>query len=157
LRDWGRRFNPDDVPAPDILSSLEERQAGGLGIYLMNQLMDEVHFVFDDDNGNLLTMSKQIIPTTTSTSIFVLNGRLDAVGADQALAPAKEAIRSGALHVLLDMCGVTFLSSSGLRALLLLHRDMVANGGELRLCSMQPQVYEVFTLTGFTQVFAIHP
>ena len=35
LRDRGRRFNPDDVPAPDITSPLEERQAGGLGLYLM--------------------------------------------------------------------------------------------------------------------------
>src|SRR5512144_762670 len=35
LRDRGRSFNPDDVPAPDISSPLEERQAGGLGLYLM--------------------------------------------------------------------------------------------------------------------------
>jgi len=30
-------------------------------------------------------------------------------------------------------------------------------GGELRLAALQPQVYEVFTITGFTQVFNIHP
>ena len=157
LRDRGRRFNPKDVPAPNIQSPLEEREPGGLGLYLMNKLMDDVHFEFDDDDGNLLTMSKQIIHTTTSISIFSLEGRLDAINVEQALAPIREAMQTGARQVLLDMCGVNFLSSSGLRSLLLLRKDMLAHNGELRLCAMQPQVYEVFTLTGFTQIFAIHP
>src|SRR5215211_6158543 len=78
LRDRGRRFNPDDVPAPDITSPLEERQAGGLGLYLMGQLMDTVEFTFGDPHGNLLTMSKQIPPATTAR-IFELSGRLDSV------------------------------------------------------------------------------
>ena len=52
--------------------------------------------------------------------------------------------------------GVTFLSSSGLRALLLVRKELLAQNGELRLCALKPQVREVFTLTGFTQVFAIH-
>ena len=65
-------------------------------------------------------------------------------------------IAAGARHVLLDLGGVTFLSSSGLRALLLVRKELLAQGGELRLCAPRPQVREVFTLTGFTQVFAIH-
>jgi len=48
------------------------------------------------------------------------------------------------------------MSSSGLRALLLVRKDLIANGGEFRLCELQPQVYEVFAITGFTQVFSIH-
>jgi serine/threonine-protein kinase RsbW len=59
--------------------------------------------------------------------------------------------------VLLEMSQVTFLSSSGLRALLLVRKELLAQSGELRLCALKPQVQEVFTLTGFTQVFAIHP
>src|SRR3954454_9381813 len=77
LRDRGRRFNPHDVPAPDISSPLEERQAGGLGLYLMGRLMDSVAFEFDDARGNLLRMTKRIGATSAPAQIFDLAGRLD--------------------------------------------------------------------------------
>jgi len=156
LRDRGRRFNPDDVPAPDITSPLEERQSGGLGLYLMSRLMDSVEFVFDDTQGNLLKMTKRIGATEAPAQIFDLAGRLDAVSSQAAIARVYAAISAGARHVLLDMSQVTFLSSSGLRALLLVRKELLAQNGELRLCALKPQVHEVFTLTGFTQVFAIH-
>ncbi|HJZ49228.1 MAG TPA: anti-sigma factor antagonist [Roseiflexaceae bacterium] len=156
LRDRGRSFNPDDVPAPDISSPLEERQAGGLGLFLMGRLMDSVEFEFDDTRGNLLKMTKRIPAAGASAQIFELAGRLDAVSSQAAIARVYAAISAGARHVLLDMAEVTFLSSSGLRALLLVRRELLAQNGELRLCSLRPQVREVFTLTGFTQVFAIH-
>jgi serine/threonine-protein kinase RsbW len=155
LRDTGRRFNPDDVPAPDITSPLEERQAGGLGIYLMGRLMDNVQFTFDDQHGNLLTMTKRI-HAAVEAQVFELSGRLDAVSTPAAIAQINSAIEGGVRWVLLDLSQVTFLSSSGLRALLLVRKDLLAREGELRLCSLQPQVHEVFTLTGFTQVFSIH-
>jgi serine/threonine-protein kinase RsbW len=157
LRDRGRRFNPDDVPAPDISSPLEERQAGGLGLYLMGRLMDSVEFEFDDVQGNLLKMTKRIGATGAPAQIFDLAGRLDAVSTQAAIARVYAAISAGARHVLLDLSQVTFLSSSGLRALLLVRKELLAQNGELRLCALKPQVREVFTLTGFTQVFAIHP
>jgi serine/threonine-protein kinase RsbW len=156
LRDYGRRFNPHDVPAPDITSPLEERQPGGLGLYIMSQLMDVVTFDFDDRAGNLLTMSKRIGGEVEDVRIFALDGRLDAVQTGAALVEVREAIGEGARKVLLDMASVTFLSSSGLRALLLVRKELLAHGGELRLCELRPQVQEVFTLTGFIQVFTIH-
>jgi len=156
LRDRGRRFNPHDVPAPDISSPLEERQAGGLGLYLMGRLMDSVEFEFDDENGNLLKMTKRIGATGAPAQIFDLAGRLDAVSSQAAIARVYAAISAGARYVLLDMSQVTFLSSSGLRALLLVRKELLAQNGELRLCALKPPVREVFTLTGFTQVFAIH-
>ena len=157
LRDRGRSFNPDDVPAPDISSPLEERQAGGLGLFLMGRLMDSVEFEFDDTQGNLLKMVKRIGVTGSPAQLFELAGRLDAVGSQAAIARVYAAISAGARNVLLDMSQVTFLSSSGLRALLLVRKELLAQSGELRLCALKPQVWEVFTLTGFTQVFAIHP
>lgn len=156
LRDTGRRFNPDDIPAPDITSPLDERQAGGLGLYIMKQLMDSVRFDFDDQHGNVLTMSKRIATAPAGVHIVDLGGRLDAVGARDAIERIDRVIVAGARRVLLDLARVSFLSSSGLRALLLVRKDLLAQGGELRLCALQPQVEEVFKLTGFTQVFTIH-
>jgi serine/threonine-protein kinase RsbW len=157
LLDRGRSFNPDDVPAPDITSPLEERQAGGLGLFLMGRLMDSVEFEFDDLQGNLLKMTKRIGAADTPAQIFELAGRLDAVGSQAAIARVYAAISAGARNVLLDLSQVTFMSSSGLRALLLVRKELLSQSGELRLCALKPQVQEVFTLTGFTQVFAIHP
>ena len=86
LRDYGRRFNPDDVPAPDITSPLEERQAGGLGLYIMSRLMDSVRFDFDDAQGNLLTMAKHIGAAPPTVRIFELSGRLDQYEQEVAIA-----------------------------------------------------------------------
>lgn len=156
LRDRGRRFKPEEVPPPDITSPLAERQVGGLGLYLMGRLMDSVRFDFGDQKGNLLTMTKRIGRVAEAVQVFELNGRLDAVGTEAAIESVHAAIDAGARHVLLDMGSVNFLSSSGLRALLLVRKKLMAQGGELRLCALRPQVREVFAITGFTQVFAIH-
>ncbi len=58
LKDGGRSFNPGNVPEPNLNAPLEEREAHGLGLYFMNQLMDEVRFDFDP-SGNTLTMVKR--------------------------------------------------------------------------------------------------
>ena len=58
LLDWGEPFDPASIPTPDVTASLDQRPLGGLGLFLMRQLMDEVHFEFDADRGNRLTMAK---------------------------------------------------------------------------------------------------
>ncbi|MEI8167204.1 MAG: anti-sigma factor antagonist [Chloroflexales bacterium] len=157
LRDYGRQFDPQHVPPPDLNSPLEERQVGGLGLYLITRLMDEVRFDFNPQGGNLLTMVKYLTTgPRDDVAILPLTGRVDAVTAPQVNREVHAQIGAGARFVLLDLAGVTFLSSSGLRALLLIRKELMTLGGELRLTGLQPQVYEVFTLTGFTQVFAIH-
>jgi serine/threonine-protein kinase RsbW len=64
LRDCGHPFNPDSVPEPDLHAKLEDRQLGGLGLYFIRQLMDEVSFTFipDSEAGrgcNILRMVKR--------------------------------------------------------------------------------------------------
>jgi serine/threonine-protein kinase RsbW len=59
LRDHGSPFDPERVPPPDLAASLEERDAGGLGLNLMRRLMDEVHFHSAPDSGNVLTLVKR--------------------------------------------------------------------------------------------------
>lgn len=59
VRDWGATFNPQAVPEPDVTAPLEQRRLGGLGLFLMRQVMDDVHFEFGAENGNTLTMFKR--------------------------------------------------------------------------------------------------
>jgi serine/threonine-protein kinase RsbW len=59
LRDQGRPFDPASVPTPDLDADLEDRRVGGLGLYFIRRLMDEVRFEFTPGSGNVLTMVKR--------------------------------------------------------------------------------------------------
>ena len=55
IKDEGKPFDPTSVQPPDLNASLEERKTGGLGIYFMKTLMDEVRYEFKEGK-NVLTM-----------------------------------------------------------------------------------------------------
>jgi serine/threonine-protein kinase RsbW len=58
IYDDAEPFNPEAVPDPEINVPLEELKPRGLGIFLMRQMMDEVHYQSSPDTGNTLTMIK---------------------------------------------------------------------------------------------------
>jgi len=63
LRDCGYPFDPSAIPDPDLKAELKDRDIGGLGLYFIRQLMDEVDFSFlpDPETGkrcNILRMRK---------------------------------------------------------------------------------------------------
>ena len=60
IRDWGKPFDPDSVPPPKIGAELSERKLGGLGIFLMRQVMDEVRYIFNPRRYNELIMIKHL-------------------------------------------------------------------------------------------------
>lgn len=58
--DHGESFDPSDIPMPDLKADLSERKIGGLGLFLMRKLMDEVHYEADPKNKrNTLTLIKR--------------------------------------------------------------------------------------------------
>ncbi|MDL1911807.1 ATP-binding protein [Chloroflexi bacterium CFX6] len=60
LVDHGEPFDPSEVPAPDLKADLSERKIGGLGIFLMRKLMDEIHYSAEPKkNRNTLKMIKR--------------------------------------------------------------------------------------------------
>ena len=59
LVDRGESFDPSAIPLPDLKADLTDRKIGGLGIFLMRKLMDEVHYEPKPDNSNVLTMIKR--------------------------------------------------------------------------------------------------
>jgi serine/threonine-protein kinase RsbW len=60
IHDWGQAFDPAAVPVPDVKAPLEQRPLGGLGLFLMRQMMDDIEFTFDEKNGNTLKMVKSL-------------------------------------------------------------------------------------------------
>ena len=59
LTDSGKEFDPTKVPDADVTLSAEEREIGGLGIFLIRQIMDTVEYQ-RIDGKNVLTMRKQL-------------------------------------------------------------------------------------------------
>lgn len=59
ITDNGIPFNPLLQELPDINLPAEERPVGGLGIFLISQIMDEMHYA-RQKNQNILTLNKSI-------------------------------------------------------------------------------------------------
>jgi anti-sigma regulatory factor (Ser/Thr protein kinase) len=52
-------FNPLEKDDPDVTLSAEDRNIGGLGIYLCKKMMDSIDYRYEDGN-NILTMTKKV-------------------------------------------------------------------------------------------------
>lgn len=59
IHDHGKPFDVAQVRQPNLGKNLDEREIGGLGVFLMHKLMDEVHFDSKPKEGNVLTMIKR--------------------------------------------------------------------------------------------------
>jgi serine/threonine-protein kinase RsbW len=59
LTDSGKEFDPTQVPDADISLSAEDRQIGGLGIFLIRQIMNKVEYQ-RIDGKNVLTLEKRL-------------------------------------------------------------------------------------------------
>lgn len=54
VKDWGLPFNPLKRPDPEMSEEISERQVGGLGIYLIRHLVDELQYQWQEGE-NLMT------------------------------------------------------------------------------------------------------
>lgn len=96
-----------------------------------------------------LNIDKNIGETTTLT----LNGRLDTTTAP-ALESVLESVMPDAKGLVLDMQNLEYVSSAGLRLLLMAQKAMAAKEG-LTLTHVPEQVMEVLNITGFTDFLKI--
>jgi anti-anti-sigma factor len=86
-------------------------------------------------------------------TVFVLEGRVDSVGAGEMDAILQAAFSEGKRKIVLDMAGVTYINSAGLRTLADILTRNRASGGDLRLVALAPRVERVFKIIGFDRFF----
>lgn len=91
--------------------------------------------------------------TLNGTVTMKLEGRLDTTTAPQ-LDKEIAALDSSAEKLVLDMEGLEYVSSAGLRVILTAHKKMSAAGG-LKLVKVCSVVMEVFDITGFADILDI--
>ena len=90
--------------------------------------------------------------------ILTLNGRLDQVSADrfhQALIPHLKECSPTGNPLLLDFSGVEYISSVGLRVLILAAKQVKAQDGKIAIANLTPIVTEVFQIGRFNLVFQV--
>ncbi len=57
ITDFGHVFEPVAGPKPDVEAALEDRELGGLGLFLIYQTMDKIDY-YSSEEGNTLTFTK---------------------------------------------------------------------------------------------------
>lgn len=61
FEDSGIPYDPLSAPPPDITLSAEDREVGGLGLFMVKNMMDSVEYR-RDGNKNILTIKKRLVP-----------------------------------------------------------------------------------------------
>lgn len=88
--------------------------------------------------------------------IIRLAGRLDAPAVPETEKVFRSVIHGGAQRVMLDLSGVEYISSSGLRLAIMLLKAIERAGGQLAFCSPSPFVSEVFSITHLSDRFDVY-
>src|SRR6185437_15421848 len=94
------------------------------------------------------------------TAVLCPQGRIDhatAEGFKAALAPSLSACGAGRDRLVIDMTGVEYISSVGLRVLMLASKQAKAQGAPLAVCGLQPVVREIFEISRFNLVMQVFP
>ena len=86
----------------------------------------------------------------------VLTGRMDIDGA-LAVEPRFDALVVLERLLIVDLAGVTFMASMGLRTLMLCARTVGANGGRIALAQPQPNVEKVLDESGIGALIGVYP
>ena len=92
--------------------------------------------------------------------IVAVSGRVDHANADQFRAqlwPHLGGCAVGGDRLVLDLAGLEYISSAGLRVLMLASRDVKARDGTLVVCGLQAIVREIFEISRFNVVFKVLP
>ena len=63
----------------------------------------------------------------------------------------------GGMNLILDFSKVRFLSSAVLGLLIRISKRVYQSDGQLRLCNINPKIYEIFKITRLTKIFDIYP
>ena len=88
------------------------------------------------------------------TLTAVISGRIDTTTSPELDSEIRSSL-DGIKRLVLDFTKAEYISSSGLRVLISLHKSMTAAGGELIISKPAEMVVEVFEVTGFADILNI--
>lgn len=90
------------------------------------------------------------------TLFLTVSGRIDGLNAHEFQDSATGAIEDSDGNVVLDFENVSYISSAGLRAVLLIAKSVREKHAQFAVCALTKLVDEVFRISGFDNIVPIH-
>ncbi len=91
------------------------------------------------------------------TLIAKTDGRVDGANAREFQSALEAAIDDNESTVILDMERLSYISSAGLRVILLTAKSLQGRNAKFAVCSLSESIQEVFEISGFDKIISIHP
>jgi len=88
--------------------------------------------------------------------VMALSGRMDRIAAMEFDKAFTELMKNGERCFVVDLKGLEYISSAGLRSLLSANQQLKAGNGQIRLCNVGGLVKEVFVISGFESLFSMY-
>jgi anti-sigma B factor antagonist len=112
---------------------------------------------FDDEKEDSIKIRLQKIEDTQVKGCLVLylTGYIDTYNSNSFQKRVNRAIDAGFIRLIFHFSGLNYLSSTGIGSFTAFLKTVKPRGGDLVLLEIQPKVYEVFQLLGFSQFFNI--
>jgi anti-sigma B factor antagonist len=95
---------------------------------------------------------KTEVKQVNNSTIVEVNGSVDALTAPELSKVLLDQIASGRANLIVNLIGVEFMSSAGLRSLLGAVKESRSNGGDLRITSTNPGIDKVLKMSGFHNI-----
>ena len=89
--------------------------------------------------------------------LFEIIGRIDSSNATELGKELDKAVDDGNSNLVLDLSGVEYMSSAGLREMVRVLKRVKRSGGDLRIANPSDRVKEVLELAGLDTIFEIYP
>jgi anti-anti-sigma factor len=89
------------------------------------------------------------------TILVAATGRIDLSNADAFRDALAASLAKAKTTLILDLSGVEYISSAGLRALMIVFKTSKAENKNFGMAALQPLLVEIFTISRFNQVFAL--
>jgi anti-sigma B factor antagonist len=89
--------------------------------------------------------------------IISLRGRLDAITSPSVEEKLISLLNQGERRLVLDFSDLIYISSVGLRVLVLVAKNLQKTKGRLALAALNKHVHEIFRIAGFTTIFSVYP
>jgi anti-anti-sigma factor len=99
----------------------------------------------------------EVVELNPTANKFVLSGRLDSATVGAVETPFTGAVAAGGRSAVLDLTGLDFLSSLGIRLLLSCARVVMRRGGKVVLFGAQPMVAEVLSAMALDEILPLVP
>lgn len=88
-------------------------------------------------------------------TVFTITGRLDTMTAPELEKKTGVWMNEGGTKLVIDMAGVDYISSAGLRTILFTAKKIKAKDGRFCIINLKPTVLEVFKIAGFDAIIPI--